>query len=167
MKRLLLLIALFSTTQSFAQKKNDSLVTSIGWVIKQGDYLELANGTMDNGRFKFVQTSEALGGGSALSHLPNRYGTQRYRVTKIKSYRNNQIPVIVLNKTMGIENRFDVEIEGAIKSGEVIVPEQFRKKEPVSQPASVADELTKLKKLYDDGILTKEEFEAQKKKLLN
>ena len=31
---------------------------------------------------------------------------------------------------------------------------------------SVADEIAKLKKLYDDGILTKEEYEAQKKKLL-
>lgn len=42
--------------------------------------------------------------------------------------------------------------------------------EPVkstSSPAfSVADELLKLKKLMDEGIITKEEFEAQKKKLL-
>ena len=32
---------------------------------------------------------------------------------------------------------------------------------------SVADELLKLKKLMDEGIITKEEFEAQKKKLLD
>lgn len=31
----------------------------------------------------------------------------------------------------------------------------------------VADELTKLKKLLDDGVITQEEFEAQKNKLLN
>jgi len=31
----------------------------------------------------------------------------------------------------------------------------------------VADELTKLKKLLDDGVITQEEFEAQKSKLLN
>lgn len=31
---------------------------------------------------------------------------------------------------------------------------------------SIADELLKLKKLMDEGIITKEEFEAQKKKLL-
>ena len=39
-------------------------------------------------------------------------------------------------------------------------------KKETSTSVSIADELTKLKKLYDDGILTKEEFEAQKKKLL-
>jgi hypothetical protein len=37
---------------------------------------------------------------------------------------------------------------------------------PKKEPSSVADELTKLKKLMDEGVLTKEEFEAQKKKLL-
>ncbi len=31
---------------------------------------------------------------------------------------------------------------------------------------SVADEITKLKKLVDEGILTQEEFETKKKKLL-
>ena len=32
---------------------------------------------------------------------------------------------------------------------------------------SKADDLTKLKKLLDDGVLTKEEFEAEKKKILD
>ena len=31
---------------------------------------------------------------------------------------------------------------------------------------SVADELTKLNKLYNDGVLNKEQFEAAKKKIL-
>ena len=33
--------------------------------------------------------------------------------------------------------------------------------------SSVADEIRKLKALYDEGVITQEEFEAQKKKLLN
>ena len=32
---------------------------------------------------------------------------------------------------------------------------------------SVADELTKLKELYNDGVLYKEQFEAAKKKILS
>ena len=35
------------------------------------------------------------------------------------------------------------------------------------QPCPKADELTKLKKLLDDGVLSKEEFEVEKKKILN
>jgi hypothetical protein len=38
--------------------------------------------------------------------------------------------------------------------------------QPAAAPTSVADELGKLKNLFDDGVLTKEEFEAQKKKML-
>jgi hypothetical protein len=43
---------------------------------------------------------------------------------------------------------------------------QYRRS-TTSLPISVAEELTKLKKLKDDGGLTEQEYEAQKKKLLN
>lgn len=39
-------------------------------------------------------------------------------------------------------------------------------REAAGQPFSVADELLKLKSLMDTGLLTREEFDAQKKKLL-
>ncbi|TXH20867.1 MAG: SHOCT domain-containing protein [Chitinophagaceae bacterium] len=39
-------------------------------------------------------------------------------------------------------------------------------KNPTTQTISKADELIKLKKLMDDGVLTKDEFEAEKKKIL-
>lgn len=52
--------------------------------------------------------------------------------------------------------------------------QQFQPQVPVSpevqQPMNsnlVADELAKLKKLLDDGVITHEEFNAQKEKLLN
>lgn len=38
---------------------------------------------------------------------------------------------------------------------------------PVAQSVSVADELTKLLKLKEQGILTQTEFDSQKSKLLN
>lgn len=40
------------------------------------------------------------------------------------------------------------------------------KQQPVAAPASVADELTGLARLRDQGLLTTEEFEAQKRKVL-
>ena len=44
---------------------------------------------------------------------------------------------------------------------------ESKKTEPKKLQTSVADELIKLKKLMDEGVLSKEEFEAQKKKLLD
>jgi hypothetical protein len=72
-------------------------------------------------------------------------------------------------------SRYVIDIENAIEAKELDVPKEYAiaEKKPeapsvtVKQEISVADELTKLKKLYDDGVLTKEEYEAQKKKLLD
>jgi len=46
-------------------------------------------------------------------------------------------------------------------------PEEINIKDDSSTTSSVADEILKLKKLLDDEILTQEEFESQKKKLLS
>jgi predicted Zn-dependent peptidase len=61
--------------------------------------------------------------------------------------------------------RYEVDIENAIASGEVVVP--GRSKNPLAGKNSVADELVKFKKLLDEGALTQQEFETLKKKLLN
>ena len=59
------------------------------------------------------------------------------------------------------------EIEAALSTGEVIDDRVIKKVDSKGSSISVADEIAKLKKLYDDGVLTKEEYEAQKKKLLD
>lgn len=61
---------------------------------------------------------------------------------------------------------FEQKLKEAVSKVSGIKPEP-KKESAKSETLSVADELTKLKKLYDEGVLTKEEFEAQKKKLLN
>jgi Short C-terminal domain len=68
---------------------------------------------------------------------------------------------------------YEIDVENALISNELVLPEQFKKAKNdvpkqviVSQQISIADELIKLKKLLDDGVLTKEEFESQKKKVL-
>ncbi len=60
---------------------------------------------------------------------------------------------------------FEQKLKEAASKVSGLKPEP--KRQSNSETTSVADELTKLKKLYDDGILTKDEFETQKKKLLN
>ena len=42
-----------------------------------------------------------------------------------------------------------------------------KEKKTKTTSASLTEELKELNKLYDDGVLTKEEFEKAKKKLLN
>ncbi|MEE6186938.1 SHOCT domain-containing protein [Niabella digestorum] len=60
---------------------------------------------------------------------------------------------------------FDKNLFAAIKK---VTPSSSANPQTTSsQNYSKADELSKLKKLLDEGVLTQEEFEAEKKKLLN
>jgi hypothetical protein len=74
--------------------------------------------------------------------------------------------------------RFYIDYENAVNSGELIYPsKQQNSKNQTSievkviqeknQGTSITDELAKLKKLYDSGAITKEEYEVGKKKLLD
>jgi len=60
--------------------------------------------------------------------------------------------------------RYQVFIEDAIAACEVKPCASTENTKPV---ASVADEIKKLKELYDSGAITKAEYDTQKKKLLN
>ncbi|MCF3107270.1 SHOCT domain-containing protein [Niabella sp. CC-SYL272] len=164
MRNFVLLTLMLLPMILFAQKKNDSLVTSIGWVIHKGDIIKTGIGSMDNGRFAFIQVSQATQGLGGNPHLPANEANKEFKIFKIKVFRGKQIPVITYKNTT-FSGRWDVNIEGAIAKGEIIVPEQYRQSSPAPAP-SKADELAKLKKLLDDGVLTKEEFEKEKGKIL-
>ena len=66
----------------------------------------------------------------------------------------------------GVKVYFEKALENyATLPPEIVLPADFKKLP--SKVVSVADEIAKLNQLYKDGIITKEEFEIQKKKLLN
>lgn len=65
----------------------------------------------------------------------------------------------------GFTTNFNLSIEDAIASCEIADCHKMNEQTTV-QGFSAADELLKFKKLMDDGVITKEEFEAKKKKLL-
>lgn len=173
MKHLLLAIALLFSVASFGQKKKektiDSIQTKSGWVIYEGDEVEIGLGTLPDGRFKYIKDA---GWNTALTATSNSIYNE-YKDAGPKYLNNTKQKVHAVsgrffNIKQALGGRLRVDVEAAIQSGELVLPEQYRKSEsPKESTLSVADELTKLKKLYDDGILTKDEFEAQKKKLLN
>jgi hypothetical protein len=63
--------------------------------------------------------------------------------------------------------RYEVDVENAIRFGEIVVPDEFKpKSETATQTLSAADEIKKFKALLDSGAITQEEYDAKKKKLL-
>lgn len=185
MKILMLPFLLIITSCAAAQDSathyvDDKLYTKSGFVIAEKQMLKIGTGTMPDGDFKYIRIAATSlmqyngnnrSGVNSANSLPGRSRGYEYKVVRIdkrgtKKNGYNYYPVINVGAI-----RYDIDIDNAIASGELDVPEEYRPKvKPLvvemKGAVSVADELTKLKKLFDDGVLTKEEYEAQKKKLL-
>lgn len=192
---ILLLCPLLSLAQS--RFENDTLYTSGGYKIYKGQVLQLASGTSDAGYFRFIKFHSSMSRNDTYilqnsTILVNKLrgykpgaDNQNIRISGTVTYKDS-------NKAE-IEIMLDFERATEIVAGlapELTVPEEFRnkraqtvavetKKQTVADeqkkqdaPADikkllVADEIKKLFDLYKAGALTKEEYEAQKKKLLD
>ncbi|MES2330622.1 MAG: SHOCT domain-containing protein [Bacteroidota bacterium] len=179
MKYILLAILVVCSALSKAQPpkiENDSLYTSSGMVIGKGQKLKLGLGTMPDGDFKFIRINSAsifhnteisnYNSGYNANHansMNRRNSGREFTVTRLEKRGDDSHGYTYYVVLAGMP-RHEVDIENAIASGELVVPAQYRPG-PLTQ-ASIADELAKYKKLLDEGALTKQEYEAAKKKLL-
>jgi len=181
----LLLTTIFSNAFSQGAKfVNDTLISATGYKIIPGQEIFIGTGSTPDGDFKFIRRNSS-GFGTAMImtnnnaynksqlSLPRNMAGHKGKVIKIVTRGNKKIgetyePLITFGS-----GRYEIDVDNAIASGEIIVPDEFKPKSKntatvveVKQQISVADELTKLKKLLDDGILTQAEYDAQKKKVL-
>ena len=155
--------------QELPRFENDTLYTSSGYKIYKGQTLTFAEGTAKNGNFRYAK----IKGNDSPSILANKsVVVDKVSDFHISSLGNAFIRVRgeLITKN-GEESRrinfnlaFDKAIEGLQGlAPELIVPHEFKNK-PVK---GIADEIAKLYKLYQDGAISKEEYEIQKKKLLD
>lgn len=161
----LVALSIFFSFSGYAQKiiDKDTYEAKNGMVFRVGDEITLGNGSNFNQNFKYV-TGQDLGEGIGVS-----YRDKKLKIKSIKARGSNKIgKTNYLVVGSGLRT-FWVDIEGAIEFNEVIVPDEFKAKKTdgLHPTFSIADELSKLKDLLDEGALTKEEFEALKKKLLD
>ena len=200
MKKILFTLLLFPLLAAAQSNQplfgNDTLITSGGYKIYNGQILQFANGTSAAGYFSFIKFHKSMA-------KNNTYILQNSTmlVKSIKGYKysgpdNNSIRIAgTVTYKDGKKEEVDmlVNFERATEDydgqpSELNVPEQFKRKpgqtvrteikeptavEPKKQTAPddlrkllVADEIKKLFDLYKAGALTKEEYETQKKKLL-
>lgn len=159
-------------------------ISNVGWTVKMGDELNLGKGTMPNKFFAFIYQSPLSYfsttslDGNRRSYLNSTYADKKVKVKELLVYGTKRSGFTVIAKVATGDLSYSwVELENAIEAGELKIPEPYASKikamNPTAQPVvvqqklSVADELKKLKDLLDAGVITKEEFETQKKKLLN
>lgn len=171
MKCKLLLLAMFLVNGINAQVlpkfENDTLFTKCGYKIYKGQQLKFGVGTGEEGRFKYLKIRG--------SDNPNKLKNKEITVKRVSDFYvsgldNAYIKIrALIPKEDGTTKKikFKLIFEKAIGDipwiePELIIPDEFRCK----NHNSLATEIDKLYKLYQNGALTKEEFEKQKAKLL-
>lgn len=170
MKKSLLLIFLTISAQSFAQKLSEYKALN-GVNYKIGDTVKLGRGSAPNGSFNYMQ----MGGfGAMLAHRQQRgdqlnidkdYANTAVIIKSMKSAQINGVQKVTFVVNANGPLNFNLSIDGAVQTCEV-VPCNAQSGSAVAPAMSVADEITKLKKLLDSGAITQAEYDAQKKKLL-
>jgi len=175
--RLIIFIFLFSPSVLLAQNnprfENDTLYTSGGYKIYRGQTLKFAEGTGKKGKFRSVKVK----GYDYPDDFTNNYIvvedlSEFYISEPGNAYIRIRGKIITENGKKKKRINFNLAFEKAIEGfqglkPELIVPEEFKLNLKSKPTNSIADELAKLYKLYQDGVITKEEFETQKKKLLD
>lgn len=157
----------------------DGYTTKLGWELKPGDTINLGIGSGDRQLFSYIYSSPAsfsqmMDSSTQITYLDNDYNNSIAIIKKFGAKGRKKIGYKAYAVVgIGEFENYWVEIEDAIEYGEVIpndpkfAPEkEIMEVKVVGQTSDKYDKLAKLKVLLDEGVLTKEEYEAEKTKIL-
>jgi hypothetical protein len=142
-----------------------------GYQLNTGDTLTLGIGTGPLGSFKYIYSPSNFMLSRPQQFMPSQFNGKRfpiYELLREVDKAKNETIWIVLRP---VSTHYDIDFKSAIAAGELVAingkPIGDAPKQGATLTSSVADELLKLKSLLDAGAITKDEYEQQKKKLLN
>jgi hypothetical protein len=150
-----------SSDYPYVDRNTATLYLSETEKFKEGDSIVIGKGTAPSGDFTYI--TKTLG----RIPLKGSSGNVSALIQRIRWIGNSKKGFIfyLVVKSKDLDNYYDVDIKNAVASGEVLSKDpNFI---PQRKPNLIADELIKLKALLDAGVLTRDEFEMQKKKLLS
>ncbi|MBC7400968.1 MAG: SHOCT domain-containing protein [Mucilaginibacter sp.] len=131
-----------------------------------GDTVRLGHGTKQDGTFMYFEDHGLIPNPRSTRNLPKDFANVGAVVKSIKKTKINGIDKYMFSVNPGGPMRYTVFIDDAIEACEIKPCKSTDSATPATA-GSVADEIKKLKGLLDSGAITKAEYDAQKKKLLN
>ena len=168
MKKIFLILTVMLVLPINAQKKDKltSYTALNGINYKVGDILWLGKGSGVDGQFEYVKIG---GWAKKLSSTPMRLSYKNenrpFTIKKIFKYRSEKWKSVHLTLGSDSSTNYTMDLDNAISNGEV---RQSIEKRNTNQQRNYDkyDKIAKLKKLFDDGALTQDEYEREKEKLL-
>lgn len=162
MKKIILLLLMVSAFAS-AQDKVTEYKASNSITYKVGDTIVLGRGSGHQGTFVYLKMAGWMVG--TETQIGSAYSGLNVIIKKIKLQKFKGASKMYFTVGGGNITNYSLEIEEAIATCEI---------KDCNSPQSTAvnkndkyDQLKKLKELLADGTLSQEEFETEKKKLLN
>ncbi len=165
-KILIIVILLFSVVVVNGQfsTKLKEYKASNGVTYKKGDTIKLNRGSNYNGSFNYVTMGGwMISANPEANKLPSTNAGLLCTIKKIKKYDTKRMKKVIFVVGGGNITNYWISIEEAIASCEVAPCKKNTEKNTTEDKY---EKLKKIKNLFDSGVLTKEEFETEKKKVL-
>lgn len=179
---LIFLFTLVCHAQHEPKFENDTLTTSTGFKVYEGLSIKIGTGSMNDGDFKFIRTNASslfnyysTTGYQGLANQANSFRRSNsgltFKVKKIMTRGNKKNGYVYYAKIGQSLINYEMDVENAIKSGEIVVPEEFlpKTKNQIQEiiKESKYDKLKKIKELKDSGVLSEEEFQKEKERIMS
>jgi len=161
MKKIILL--LLFTSFSFAQERLKEYKASNDITYKEGDTITLGRGSGGQGTFIYLKIAGIMAG--SATQIGSSYSGLNVIIKKIKLAKFKGAEKVFFTVGGGNITNYMLEIEEAIATCEV--KDCLKPQNTSITQTDKFDKLKKLKLLLADGTLNQEEFDAEKKKLLN
>ena len=177
MKTIITIVLVITSIASQAQwkKLKEPYTASNGVTYFHGDTVKIGKGSAPNGNFMHFQMTGLMaqtGGTSAgtdANMLNRAYAGSNAKVINLYTHTLNGAKKVILKVNVGgyAMGGYMVYIEDAIASCEVLPCKQDNQNTATAKKDDKYDKLKKLKGLLDEGVLTQEEYDTEKKKLLD
>ena len=170
MKKVFTLLLIVSFVFSYSQRKEQKLkeyTASNGITYKIGDEIKLTRGSSHNGKFIYVTIGGwGMSTDSEANMLPAANRGLIVTIKKIKKYNYKRYKGVIFTVGGGNITNYKLDIEGALENCEI---ENCNQKENkvIVQEKTKYEKIKELKELLDSGAITEDEYETEKKKLLD
>ena len=157
---LLMPVALMAQSTIEEYKASNSITYHIG------DTIKLGRGSTPTGDFAYFQVGGVMTSTSTDLNANNTgriFSGSNVVIKKIREYNKKGAQKVLFVVGAGTFTNYNLWIEDAIATCEI----EDCKKIDIAEKSDNLDRLIKLKKLLDSGAITQNEYDAEKKKILN
>lgn len=164
---LILITTLSLYAQIDGKKSLEPYTATDGTTFKVGDKVKLGSGTRESGAFKYIYQPANFLTGAPQDFLDSKFSNMQFDIKHFKiqgTKRSGYKTVAIINPHGGYN--YVIDLDAAVEDKEITTDSNSAKKEVAQNAPSKADELLKLKTLLDQGAITQEEYDQEKKKIL-